>query len=303
MIENKVILLVGAMKSGTTSLYSDLALHPSVFSGGLKEPSILVVTEKDCVAVERAYQDYFASARQDQILLDGSTHYTMLPDNRGVPELASLVFRRQPLIIYLVREPFGRIRSHFQFQHILAKGTTNASFREALYSDRRLINYSSYFKQIKPWIDQFGLEQVRILTTDYWAANRSAVAKSVWRDLELERLDFSGDMFFDVKNKISQKRLSPVFVDIAKTLTGNRLWLYKKYLPKAVVQAAVSLLRSRPPTLVEASFEEEDFEMIWGSLVGEFQQLATIIKHPLEDPCTIWSKERLKAKYLGSLSS
>lgn len=300
MIQNQVILLVGAMKCGTSSFYSDLALHPSVSRGLVKEPALLVARKKDSAAITRAYQDCFASARQDQVLLDGSTHYTMLPENQGVPELASLVFRHKPRIIYLIREPFGRIRSHFQYVN-RGKSSKSCSFKKALSSSRRLINYSSYFTQIKPWIDQFGLDHVRILTIDYWAANRSAVAKSVWGELKLEKYDVPADAFSDVKNQLAERRLSLRLIKFAKLLSGNRLWVFKKYLPRPAVQAAVSLLGSSPQSPVEASFDKEDFEMVWDALVEDFQHLAPLIRHPLEDPCTIWSKKRLEAKYLGGL--
>ena len=59
------LLIIGAMKSGTTGLYMDLATHPGVFLGDDKEPHAL---RDDSVLTEQGraqYAAYYAGARSE----------------------------------------------------------------------------------------------------------------------------------------------------------------------------------------------------------------------------------------------
>lgn len=283
------------MKSGTTSLYDDLAWHSGVHAPDMKEPSILV-RDNGSSAAERSYRAHFKSARPDQVLLDGSTLYTMLPENRGAAELASSVFASSPLIVYIVREPFGRIRS--AYMHNYRDGVKLPSFKQAIRTKNSgLINYTSYYTQISPWIEQFGLDRVRILTMDYWRANRVSVAASLWQAAGLDVSTLPNGLA-TVKNDATRKRLHPEVYRLMRNTVGAD-WDSKviKYIPKPVRRLASRMLSVAPP-LVEASYSEEDFEFVWAHLADQLEQMAPLIGHAIEDATTIWSRQDLAAKYL-----
>ena len=61
-------LIIGAMKSGTTTLYRDLLAHPDIFMPAHKEPSNLC---HDRVLDEnglREYAHHFELAKSDQLI-------------------------------------------------------------------------------------------------------------------------------------------------------------------------------------------------------------------------------------------
>src|SRR5262245_60208451 len=99
-------LVIGAMKSGTTTFYHDLAAHPDVF---LAEKELGALS-RDVATVE--YASYFKRAKPEQLCGDVSTTYSMCPDVSGVADRAKKNLSRNTKIIYLVREPVARAISH-----------------------------------------------------------------------------------------------------------------------------------------------------------------------------------------------
>lgn len=166
-------LIIGAMKSGTTSLFFDLMANPAIFFPDDKEPSTLATDDVLSAAGRAAYHDLFRSARPGQLCGEASTDYSKLPDIPGVPERAARVLGTAVKIIYLVREPVARTIS--QHYHELAGGTVDANVDEAVRTCPRLIHYSLYGRQILPWIETFGEQHVYVVRFERYVANRRGV--------------------------------------------------------------------------------------------------------------------------------
>jgi hypothetical protein len=181
-------LIIGAMKSGTTSLFRDLDRHPAVFVPHQKEPSNLVHDDVCTVRGRRAYARFFARAQPDQICGEGSTNYTKLPDFPGVARRARDVIGRALKVIYLVREPVSRIES--QHHHELNQGRIRCGIDEAVREQPRYVNYSRYAMQVTPWLEALGPEQVLILRFEKYIENRRDAVAQVCRFLGI---DASGD--------------------------------------------------------------------------------------------------------------
>ena len=163
-------LIVGSMKSGTTSLYHDLVQHPQIFLPEEKEPDALC---RDDVLSDwglRSYAALFEPARPHQLCGEASTSYTKLPTHRRVPERARTVLGDDVRIVYLVRDPVERTRSHHEFLYQM--GLMGPNVDSVLDEDETLIEYSRYALQIQPWIDIFGREQVMILQFETYVRDR-----------------------------------------------------------------------------------------------------------------------------------
>lgn len=178
-------LIIGAMKAGTTSLYRDLGDHPDVFFPADKEPGNLAADEVLGADGRRRYERRFARARPGQRVGDASTDYTKLPDIPGVPERARRTLGPDVRIVYMVREPVSRARSHHR--HLLARGLATADFEATLAAVPGLVGYGCFAEQVAPWMDAFSPEAVLVLRLEDYAADRFAAMTEVAAHLGLDR--------------------------------------------------------------------------------------------------------------------
>jgi hypothetical protein len=178
------LLIIGAMKSGTTGVFMDLCRHPMVFLPDNKEPHALR-DEKVLTSEGRAaYAALYERARPDQLLCDASTGYTKRPDYPGVVERALKVLPDGFRVIYVVRDPVARIVSHHFHEFI--EGRVPADLDQVVRSDPRFINYSRYGYQLEPWVDALGVDRVRVVRFEDYTADRQATVAGLCECLELD---------------------------------------------------------------------------------------------------------------------
>lgn len=227
MARLRVFLIIGAQKAGTTTLYRDLYSHPQVFLPAVKEPNALCTEDVLTESGRRAYLRLFSRARPDQVWGEASTHYSMLPDFRGVPRRAKLVWGEDLKIVYLVRDPVARIVS--QHHHESGLRLLNGDINELIRTDSRFINYSNYPMQLRAWLDWFPREQIKVLRFEDFVRDRLRTVADVCQFLDLEPHGLKVDGT-QVHNRSAGK---PVIVGVWRTLLGNGLyqnWL-KPQLP------------------------------------------------------------------------
>lgn len=126
--------IVGAQRSGTTSLYEYLRAHPQIWMSAHKEPHFFsqdrVCLDPDLmVRSEAAYLKLFARASQEQIVGEASPSYLWHP------EAAQRIYAKQPhaKIIAILRDPIARAYSQFRMD--LADGLSPVSFDELIRRD------------------------------------------------------------------------------------------------------------------------------------------------------------------------
>jgi hypothetical protein len=104
------VVIVGAPKCGTTSLYTYLSEHPGIFASPLKEPNFFCL-DTPALRVAQRWADYeglFRSARVGQLRLEASTAYLLSPV--AVP--AILEVNPHAKIIVAIRDPIEMIVSY-----------------------------------------------------------------------------------------------------------------------------------------------------------------------------------------------
>ena len=111
--KDRYALIIGAMKCATTSLFAYLAEHPAIAPARVKEPEFFKPTRAHRVAVAR-YEDLWDfDADRHRYAMEASTGYTKF-DERGAAA-AIHAYGIRPRLIYVVRDPFERIESHYNF--------------------------------------------------------------------------------------------------------------------------------------------------------------------------------------------
>lgn len=138
--------VIGAAKSGTTTLHQHLAARGDVFVTRPKEPDFFSSSETVDETMDW-YRSLFADAGPDQLVGEMSTTYSRWPHT---DDAAALVHEHCPdaRLVYVMRHPVDRAYSHYA--HHMRLGVT-ASFEESLAADDIYVDCSRYEMQIQRW--------------------------------------------------------------------------------------------------------------------------------------------------------
>ena len=150
-------IVIGAAKSGTTTLHAWLKQQPEVFMCR-KEPKFFA--DRWDLGPEW-YAHRFDDAARDALAGEISPQYTA-PEYADIaaPRMADLV--PDARLIYLLRHPIDRLLSHYRFRARQAR--VGESFDTIVAEPHNfLVEGSRYFARLSPYIDAFPREQIRVV--------------------------------------------------------------------------------------------------------------------------------------------
>lgn len=175
------LLIIGAQKSGTTSLHTYLSYHPEIFMSKRKELEFF--------AGDNQHQDvdwYRSHFRTDKAVRgESSMIYTQCTLNPSVPgKIHNLI--PDAKLIYILRDPIDRILS--QYSHFVADDREGMPFDQAVFDDRRhgYIVRSLYYTQLCFYLQYFSKEQILIFSTESMEANKRETLSKVFRFLGVD---------------------------------------------------------------------------------------------------------------------
>jgi hypothetical protein len=149
-------LVIGAMKSATTTLHEQLARQPGLFMSRPKEPNFF---SDDAVFAKGLgwYTSIFQRAEEKHLRGESSTHYTKLPT---YPKTVERMVKALPRVklIYLMRHPIDRLRSHYF--HEMTVGRIKVGLEEAIDRYPELVDYGRYSMQLEPFVRAYGAENI-----------------------------------------------------------------------------------------------------------------------------------------------
>lgn len=149
-------ILIGAMKSATSSLYDQLLSQPGIFMSELKEPNFFSNDEQYSRGLDW-YKSLFDDAKEGDIIGEASTHYTKLPTYpKTIERLKQQI--KSPRLIYVLRHPIERLVS--QYVHQWSEGEIKCKIDEAVTRHPEIASYSCYAQQLAPFIEAFGKESI-----------------------------------------------------------------------------------------------------------------------------------------------
>jgi hypothetical protein len=200
------LFIIGAPKSGTTSLYSYLAGHPQVYMAPVKEPMFFCPDVRSGLGQDRrahrhddaAYLRLFVEARDQLRLGEATTRYLVSHD---APRLIR-AFQAEPFVVAMLRNPVEMLHALHnervsQGQEMLldfaaALAADEARGRGELLpagSNRLGIHYrdsARYGEQLARWYDALPRERIHVIVFDDFAAD---TADAFRRVLEFLRVD------------------------------------------------------------------------------------------------------------------
>jgi Sulfotransferase family len=185
-------LVIGAAKSGTTSLYRYLSGHPEMFMSDSKELKFFSSRSRWRLGLGW-YARQFDAATDAVAVGEASPSYTRYPQLQGVPERVAQVLPEARLV-YLVRHPIERMRSHYL--HRVLQGKEQAPIDQAVVTDPSYLDTSRYAMQIDQYLEWFTRSQLLVITAEALRGDRIDTLRRVceflgvdagWRPPELER--------------------------------------------------------------------------------------------------------------------
>jgi hypothetical protein len=173
-------IVIGAARSGTTSFFEYLRLHPEIYMAPAKE--LIFFWERWHLGIDW-YESQFAGAGDAKAIGEASPGYTIYPARRGVAERIARTLPDVKLI-YLMRDPVARIHSNYKFRYALA--TENRPINEALVSDPTYMWMSSYALQINEYLRFFDRSRILLLLNEDLRDRREATLQKTFSFLGVD---------------------------------------------------------------------------------------------------------------------
>lgn len=246
--------VVGAAKSGTTSLYHYLIQHPSIYMPTVKEPNYLAyqggdwnlkgpVSEQrireviypDTIRDEKSYFALFDAAAAEQISGEASPRYLYYP--AAAATLAELAPNAK--LIVLLRDPVLRAHSHYRMNREFnleplksfeaAVAAEPDRIRNGYGWDWHYLNVSRYGAQLQNLLDHFPREQVYVCTYERFVESSQLVCEEICRFLNV-----SDEITFDVsgRHKVSQSASGWLGASLNHPEMSSTVKLLRRVMPR-----------------------------------------------------------------------
>lgn len=182
IFDQRLLLVIGAMKAGTSSLHRYLDLHPEIAMSRKKELDYFL-GEKNWNKGRLWYASRLRWSNA-QYIGESSPNYSKAHMHPGVAQRIAEVAPRARLI-FSARDPLKRAVSHYL--HNVVNGRELRSIDDALdpVPGNHYLETSLYAKQLSAFWDVFGDDQLLVLDAADLSANTKRVMRGVYEWLGL----------------------------------------------------------------------------------------------------------------------
>ena len=215
------LVIVGAPKSGTTSLFEWLVEHPSVDASRVKETYYLIdscypLFKKDLnylVGGLDGYSKLFSANKTSLLCIEATPDY--MYQQTALKVLSKLP--NQPRIVFILRNPVERILSLYRFaQNNVGSIGSNITLDEFLnlvraggFGNDTILNdallHSEYHVWIERWIKEFGSSRIEVLFFEDMIKNPKLFMNNFCKQHGIDG-EFYNDFNFMPKNQSRQIR-------------------------------------------------------------------------------------------------
>lgn len=200
------LFIIGAPKSGTTTLHSLLEQHPQVFMSEPKEPRFFSRDSEYQKGFDWYLDTYFHDSSNHKILGEATPTYLYL-NQKTIPRIKQHLQDSPIKFIAILRNPVDRAYSHYWFnRNTKLKLTESLSFEDALATENeRLANSPEFYaegrvsyayfqiglyaSQAQAFINAFGEQNcLWLLFEDIFTENFQRTINNIEKFLEIDTL-------------------------------------------------------------------------------------------------------------------
>ncbi len=239
----------GAAKSGTTSLHELLDTHPDISMSKEKEPvywNNKLFNEFENLEISR-YLNLF----EQKVKIKGeSTTSYMYYDNfiKNVKDN----FHQPPKFIFILRNPIDRFISHYNWLKGLGKEKRRIDkiieeercldFKEYNDYPKQYYQFGLYYKWISRFIENFGKENIKIVTFEKLISERLNILNSCYEFLGVSKMD---SVNFIKSNKTNKVIFPSMYHFLRKSSIGKMKYksISKYFVPKKIRTKIKSLMK------------------------------------------------------------
>jgi len=157
------LVVIGAMKCGTTALHRYLGAHPDIAMSNPKELNFFLGSNW-----HRGVGWYAGNFPDALVCGESSPGYTS-PDHPETAERMAAVIPDAKIIL-LVRDPVERAVS--QYRHHWADGDETRPLREAVFDHAsQYVTRGRYYERLGPFLQHFAARQLAVVSSEELVAN------------------------------------------------------------------------------------------------------------------------------------
>jgi hypothetical protein len=300
------LFIIGAMKAGTSSLHAYLHQHPQIFMSRFKEPQYFAPHSTRWGQKWGQGNPYpepgidwylrlFAEAGDAQYAGESSVSYSARP---WVCDCEKRIYNFNPAarMIYILRDPVERAISHYwQF---VADGREDLDPLSAMRKKSDYIARSHYAMQLRPYLEQFGADQVFTLTLEELQAKPETMFRRLftWLGVNAEVcIDFH-EKHNVGREEYRQTRRGLVFLD-----TTMKHWRWKRIEPSLPVSIPKALRRFTYREIERRAVDTESaVQYLRPILQRHTRELSDLLGRDFPEWTTLYDQERSARAFVGA---
>jgi len=250
--------IIGAARSGSTSLYLYLEQHPDIYFSNVKELNFFSNPKYWAKGLDWYESRFRPQRRNIPRIGEASTSYTRAPFNKDVPKkIAS--YAPDAKFIYIVRNPIDRIISHYLHRVQVGQETRELSEIIQNLENEAFAWQGRYHYQVAQFLQYYSRNQICIVSMDDLKKSPETLVKQIFQFLDVGKsvkIEKTGTVFN--ANKVTTRK-SKLGMAI---LSFYRRHLQQKSLPYRLKRAIQSSAEIGSTRLEKPEINDDEYQIL-----------------------------------------